>query len=74
MGQCSLDYSGLPKGHVSPALRIGTRRPDNYMVEQLDVHRFGRIPQLPRDLNVGRGSPGVARGMIVLCCAPSYVE
>ena len=45
---------GLPKTVITAPLRIGSLATDDHVVQQLDVHRPGRIAHLAGDLHIRR--------------------
>ncbi|MDP3072379.1 MAG: hypothetical protein Q8N18_18955, partial [Opitutaceae bacterium] len=44
------------------------------MVQKLNIHGLGRLPQLARDVHVRGARRRIPARMIVLCCAQTYVE
>jgi hypothetical protein len=55
-------------------MRIEFAAADDDVVEEGDVHCGGGVAQRARDADVLGARAGVAAGVIVLCCVPSYVK
>lgn len=49
-----LDDSGFPERIVTQASRITGRDSHNHMIQKLNIHGLSRVPQLSRDLHIGR--------------------
>jgi len=68
------ENTGRPERIPTLAGGIGAGPADNQVIQQVDVDRPCRVAQLTCHLQVGGRRGRVARGMVVLCCVPSYVE
>ena len=54
--------------------RVVLRGADNHVIDQVDADDLRRLTELPCQLNILGTGRRVPTGMIVLCCAQSYVE
>src|SRR5271156_92928 len=45
-------HAALPEAVEAQPVRIGFNPPENKMIQQIDVHRPRRFPQLPCDLDI----------------------
>ena len=53
---------------------IVLRGADDHVIDQVDADDLRCLTQLPCQLNILGAWRRVAARMVVLCCAPSYVE
>ena len=67
MRQSKVEETEGAKGYVSIVA-------DDYVVEHLDLEQLPGPNQVPGHLDVRLRGTRVARGVIVLCDAPSYVQ
>jgi hypothetical protein len=70
----SSDETGTSEGIKSPAGRVICCIAYNHVIQKIDTNRLCGLSELARNLNVGGARRRISAGMIVLCCAPSYVE